>query len=563
VLEHGTGALNVDGCRIGYQDGEHVQTFWNSRGTATINAADGVGTTPTVGEDAYDPSKGRWPANVILSHTEACEPERPWGKEDVAAWDCDPSCPVRLLDEQSGEAGSPAKSGMQYASNARNDGLFGTSGDQTTYYGDSGGASRFVLNVAADTLCVLCNLPCVESAGTYSPPSDPQTSTAPVDAQDEPSPSLEGRERPSAEPASNAGRRSSTMPATAPAASVPPSADLLLADWIVQHARSAASLCDSCATATAQSAVLWLTGQIQASQAGPDSMLALRRLTLARSLALIAAGARQTGIIPTTAELITSCGFASHATDAGTPDLTGESVPTRFAYRSKASSAERNAGLEGFEEQPAGVTGMRAPEEGEKEVYEYPAPAGIGLWLRRERERAGLSVKAVAAHFPSVTGGLTGCVWNWESENNRPTVAQWWKLKEIIGFGGEHDEAMTTLTLVPREATTLEGGERVRSRNVHPTVKPIALMRWLVRLVTPPGGTVLDPFTGSGTTGIAASLEGFNFVGIEREEEYVRIAEARIKWWSEHPEGMEMDKALKADRERRAVADTGQLGFLD
>jgi DNA modification methylase len=88
-------------------------------------------------------------------------------------------------------------------------------------------------------------------------------------------------------------------------------------------------------------------------------------------------------------------------------------------------------------------------------------------------------------------------------------------------------------------------------------------MRWLVRLVTPPGGTVLDPFTGSGTTGIAAGLEGFDFVGIEREEEYVRIAEARIGWWGEHPEGLEMDKALKADRERRAVADTGQLGFLD
>jgi DNA modification methylase len=58
-------------------------------------------------------------------------------------------------------------------------------------------------------------------------------------------------------------------------------------------------------------------------------------------------------------------------------------------------------------------------------------------------------------------------------------------------------------------------------------------------------------------------LEGFNFVGIEREEEYVRIAEARIRWWGEHPEGVEMDKALKADRERRAVADSGQLGFLD
>ena len=64
--------------------------------------------------------------------------------------------------------------------------------------------------------------------------------------------------------------------------------------------------------------------------------------------------------------------------------------------------------------------------------------------------------------------------------------------------------------------------------NVHPTVKPIDLMRHLVRLVTPPGGTVLDPFLGSGTTGIACEMEGFPWIGIEREPEYVAIAEARL-----------------------------------
>jgi site-specific DNA-methyltransferase (adenine-specific) len=67
-----------------------------------------------------------------------------------------------------------------------------------------------------------------------------------------------------------------------------------------------------------------------------------------------------------------------------------------------------------------------------------------------------------------------------------------------------------------------------RNRNHHPTVKPTALMRYLCRLVTPPGGVVLDPFTGSGSTGKAAVCEGFDFVGIEREAEYVEIARARI-----------------------------------
>ena len=65
-------------------------------------------------------------------------------------------------------------------------------------------------------------------------------------------------------------------------------------------------------------------------------------------------------------------------------------------------------------------------------------------------------------------------------------------------------------------------------QNVHPTVKPIKLMKYLCRLVTPKGGTVLDPFMGSGSTGIAAKDEGFEFIGIEREKEYFEIAERRI-----------------------------------
>ena len=64
--------------------------------------------------------------------------------------------------------------------------------------------------------------------------------------------------------------------------------------------------------------------------------------------------------------------------------------------------------------------------------------------------------------------------------------------------------------------------------NHHPTVKPVALMRWLVRLVTPPGGTVLDPFAGSGTTGIAAVLEDRSFIGIDNDDEYVPITDARV-----------------------------------
>lgn len=64
--------------------------------------------------------------------------------------------------------------------------------------------------------------------------------------------------------------------------------------------------------------------------------------------------------------------------------------------------------------------------------------------------------------------------------------------------------------------------------NVHPTVKPVRLMQYLCKLITPPGGTILDPFMGSGSTGVAAKSLGFEFIGIEMNPEYVEIAEKRI-----------------------------------
>jgi DNA modification methylase len=76
----------------------------------------------------------------------------------------------------------------------------------------------------------------------------------------------------------------------------------------------------------------------------------------------------------------------------------------------------------------------------------------------------------------------------------------------------------------PRAGAGRGGGRK----NTHPTVKPVELMRYLCRLVTPPGGIVLDPFCGSGTTGMAAVLEGFDFMGVEREAEYVQLARLRI-----------------------------------
>lgn len=83
---------------------------------------------------------------------------------------------------------------------------------------------------------------------------------------------------------------------------------------------------------------------------------------------------------------------------------------------------------------------------------------------------------------------------------------------------------------LPERAIRIYGSSESRpGHNTHPTLKPVALMCWLVRLTCPPGGVVLDPFTGSGTTGIAALREHRRFIGIERDAGYAQIARARLR----------------------------------
>jgi site-specific DNA-methyltransferase (adenine-specific) len=89
-------------------------------------------------------------------------------------------------------------------------------------------------------------------------------------------------------------------------------------------------------------------------------------------------------------------------------------------------------------------------------------------------------------------------------------------------------------------------------RNHHPTVKPTELMRYLIRLITPPGGTVLDPFMGSGSTGKAAMLEGATFRGCDLDPAYLTIAEARILF------GLQ----LEAEEAAEAYESTRQLSLF-
>jgi site-specific DNA-methyltransferase (adenine-specific) len=97
--------------------------------------------------------------------------------------------------------------------------------------------------------------------------------------------------------------------------------------------------------------------------------------------------------------------------------------------------------------------------------------------------------------------------------------------KKTSSMSGRRDPHNMEKSKIDNDVTGRFVTER---KNIHPTVKPVELMKYLCRLVTPKGGIVLDPFMGSGTTGMAAKDEGFEFIGIEKEKEYFEIAEQRI-----------------------------------
>ena len=150
--------------------------------------------------------------------------------------------------------------------------------------------------------------------------------------------------------------------------------------------------------------------------------------------------------------------------------------------------------------------------------------------------------------FPSQAGGGFGVRGGHLSEHLKGKKATY----EVVGYGDsgsaarffycpkaskrdrndgcEHLEAKPFATNQPygEGAEARAESNAKGSKNHHPTVKPTELMRYLCRLVTPPGGTILDPFLGSGSTGKAAALEGFSFIGIDLSAEYAAIAKARI-----------------------------------
>ena len=138
----------------------------------------------------------------------------------------------------------------------------------------------------------------------------------------------------------------------------------------------------------------------------------------------------------------------------------------------------------------------------------------------------------VLAGFPNEAGRFFYCAKASKSERNAGLEGLPERGKV---FNGQSDEPAGNA-----EGSVEDKFSTKPAQNFHPTVKPLALMRYLIKLVTPPGGTVLDPFLGSGTTALAATLEGFEWIGCEMTEDYWPIIEARVVWAQNQPKTLRL-----------------------
>lgn len=163
----------------------------------------------------------------------------------------------------------------------------------------------------------------------------------------------------------------------------------------------------------------------------------------------------------------------------------------------------------------------RYTERGGTNFAATPGPRGgdpAGRWPANILHDGSDEVLSV---FPFSAGQLAPSVEDGEQQGNQV----YGKLRRA----GPHHQPRNDAGSAARFFWSPKASRKERGEgNTHPTVKPVELMAYLCRLVTPPGGTVLDPFMGSGSTGIAASREGFSFIGIELDGEYAEIARRRI-----------------------------------
>jgi site-specific DNA-methyltransferase (adenine-specific) len=449
ILKWGVGGINIDASRIATT--EKLETGFSGK---ILNSNNGWNENSM--ENKFEQnSQGRFPANIILTHHPECECKGTKkvksvsaykskdgydnesivfngnlnsmksdgyadenGNETVEDWDCHEDCPIRILDEQSGTLNKQGISKTDNKSGWQNSyvGGDGVNAVERKLYLDTGGASRFFKTFSQDDIhyCYLCGkanknelwknnynnvLNAVSNLKSTSQMKEPIV-------QENVTESLRKK-----------------------------------ADQIVKNV---ANLCDLCVTNFVQEVVKINNLDTKKEQLPlmRDFIQDYRKCTLLQSLVCYVEMMDNIDTTPTTQNLLKLFGYVWTAIENYIKKDIKEAEAqklglTRFQYQAKASKAERNKGLDDFEE--------KRPDTRDSK--------GMGTF---EQKRVGIQ------------------------------------------------------------------------KNFHPTVKPIKLMQYLIKMITPPNGIVLDPFCGSGTTGVACKLEGFQFVGMEQDPEYSKIAEGRI-----------------------------------
>jgi adenine-specific DNA-methyltransferase len=167
-----------------------------------------------------------------------------------------------------------------------------------------------------------------------------------------------------------------------------------------------------------------------------------------------------------------------------------------------------------------------------KQVY-----GPIGSRIRRIREAAGLSMKDVAECFPSRTGGITGCVSNWETGNNMPSLEQYVTICRRCGDRREYEdlrreyEDLRRPFTVTADVPTTDVWDYATVNDYpgkHVCEKPEAMLAHIIAASSRPGDVVLDCFSGSGVAGRAAKLLGRRYLGVEIQGQWVTAARQRI-----------------------------------
>jgi len=197
-------------------------------------------------------------------------------------------------------------------------------------------------------------------------------------------------------------------------------------------------------------------------------------------------------------------------------------------------------GSGGWEQNSSGRWPANVIHDGSDEVVElFPESKGMAT------QRSGKNIKVYGGNalqeskteFPEIRQGFndSGSAARFfycakTSKRDRNEGLDGFEARQTLGGGGLTAELREDGSYETASAGGKYGSVKAKQTNHHPTVKPTDLMRYLCRLITPPNGTVLDPFMGSGSTGKAAMYEGFNFVGIELTDEYLPIAKARIEF---------------------------------